>query len=65
MPEATINEYGQAFLLEYEVWVARKIHVSAPPWYSVYAQQRDEANFGRFVPFGMNTSHIAGALLPR
>ncbi|MGB7351325.1 MAG: hypothetical protein WBC66_15830, partial [Candidatus Acidiferrales bacterium] len=64
VPEATINEYCQAFLLEYEVRLARKIHVPAPSWYSGGTQQGYEASLGRIVSFGTDTSHVAGTLLP-
>ena len=61
VPEAAVDEDGEALFGEDEIRTARNGGVAAPAFEARGAEERDEDEFGGFVSTGTNGGHDAGA----
>lgn len=63
MPEATVNEYEDAFARERKVGTPEQAQVSPPSRDSVLSEQRDHSQLRNGIPATPYVGHHLGALL--
>src|SRR5690348_15724047 len=65
MPKAPVNEDCYAFAAENEIWLSRKVDVSAPAGESGVAQEPEKRFLRCCVPLRADARHVARALFSR
>lgn len=62
VPEAAVDEDGEAEFGENEIWFTEERLVAAPAGDTGRAHEGDEPQFGGFIALAANTRHDGGAL---